>query len=972
MPLVGCGNGSGNGGGGGSGSGGSGGSGGPNFTLSLSPGAVTLTQGGPNQSVQVTVTGEHSFSGSVSITPSGLPAGVTITPASLSVTSGSKGTFTLSASSKATVEQQAAVELTGTASALTANAALQVNVTGALVPDPFHPVGGSLVHGFYDESRQLLCATNLKRNELDVISGTNFSVQARVPVPQPVGIDQMADGRTLVIGTATQQIVTVDEDTLAVTAHPYTAAGNGFFTLFFPTVAALANGKVLMIGQEEGIDSSDIVDGGQYLYEWDSNANTFSQLEPTASSGPFEVDSLARSADHQWAVFSADQFYLYSSATDSLTTAPLATVDPPGNTYGVRGYAMNADGSKIAVASATQVTFLNRSLQVLGSTPIPSAFQTSRTAVQFSANGQMLYLQYPFPVAIEVVDANSYSALGYLSGTVVPDGDNLERLLANDSLGRAYVGIDGGLRLVDLTQSPVANPASSTLSGPACPALNVTLPLNTSEQIQLNGTMTGVSVYIGGQPAPLVDGGTAVSIPASAVAGPVDMECIDSSGDTTVIATGVSYGVTPVGFSATLLPPASTPEGYLFGYGFSSGQSQSNIPSVSFGGQPATNMTPLGDIGIGTLQGEAFLVPKGSPGEVTSITVSDAVGMGTLASAATYYATPTILPASGILQLTFDAHRNVLYALKANEVDVLNATSLTWESPLMFPTGANGVYSAMALTPDGSKLVVAGVTGTTPQLLVLDPAGVSSGVVLTYGSYNGSWSGSIATTNQDTVILPGTPTLMADLSTLVFSQAAVGVSGQVVRSSADGSILYSADLNSSGGGVYSFVPSTDAVQAATFGELFWTDLAVSADGSEIAAVNAPPDAAGDTIGFFNSSLQYVNANVYPDFSPADDTGVLGATFSPGGKVVVVALGDSIEFWDAAQGTLRGRLMTPEELHVMAYPEGAVAPMMALDGAGQTIYAVSASGLTVISLPEPLDQMPAMAWPLLRQGNSARR
>jgi len=40
---------------------------------------------------------------------------------------------------------------------------------------------------------------------------------------------------------------------------------------------------------------------------------------------------------------------------------------------------------------------------------------------------------------------------------------------------------------------------------------------------------------------------------------------------------------------------------------------------------------------------------------------------------------------------------------------------------------------------------------------------------------------------------------------------------------------------------------------------------------------------------------------------------MGATFSPAGKVLLVPLGDSIEFWNAAQGALLGRLMTPEEL-----------------------------------------------------------
>jgi hypothetical protein len=87
---------------------------------------------------------------------------------------------------------------------------------------------------------------------------------------------------------------------------------------------------------------------------------------------------------------------------------------------------------------------------------------------------------------------------------------------------------------------------------------------------------------------------------------------------------------------------------------------------------------------------------------------------------------------------------------------------------------------------------------------------------------------------------------------------------------------------------------------------------------------------------------------------------------------VVPLGDSIEFWNAAQGTLLGRLMTPEELHVWAYPEVAVSPLIALDPSGQTIYALSASGLTILTLPEPLDQMPAVQWTSMVSGGARSR
>ena len=576
-----------------------------------------------------------------------------------------------------------------------------------------------------------------------------------------MGHYQMADGKTLVIGTAAQEVLTVDEDTLSVAQHPFGAVGNSFFTLFFPNVVVMANGKVLVIGQEEGIDSSDILEAGQSLYEWDPNANAFTQLGPPAqnqTAGIFEVDSLARSGDHKWAVFAADRFYLYSSDSDSLTTVPLTTVNPPQDEFGVRGYAINADGTKIAVASATQVTFLDHSLTAIATAPIPGAFQTSRTAVQFSPDGRKLFLQYSFPVSIEEIDATTYSALGYVSGSA-PD-DNLERLLTIDAKGQAYVGIDGGLRLVDLTQRAVAATANGDMPSPNCPVLNVTLPLNTPKQVQLFDPITGVSVYVAGQPAPLLNGGAAINIPASSIAGPADVECIDISGNTTVGLNVVSYGVDPVGFSANLLPPAGNPGAYLFGFGFSA--SQGETPSVTLGGQPALKVISLGNAGLGTLQADGIQVPNGAPGESADIVVSSSIGSGTLASAATYYPSFSILPASGLLQLLYDNHRNLLYALKATEVDVLNPKIMQWQSPLVFPSAAMGAYNTMALTPDGSKLVVAGLAGSAPQLIVLDPSNVSAPSVLTY-SGNSSVSGSIAITKFNTVVMPGNPGLVLDL-----------------------------------------------------------------------------------------------------------------------------------------------------------------------------------------------------------------
>ena len=169
-----------------------------------------------------------------------------------------------------------------------------------------------------------------------------------------------------------------------------------------------------------------------------------------------------------------------------------------------------------------------------------------------------------------------------------------------------------------------------------------------------------------------------------------------------------------------------------------------------------------------------------------------------------------------------------------------------------------------------------------------------------------------------------------------------------------------AALNISSGTVYCLSVATSQVQHDSFGEVFWTNLAVS---------RRIPDSCHRRAGLrsrrCNRILQplrpVLNTNVYPVLQGPDDSGVLGPAYSPGGKALVMPL-DSIEIWNTATGTLLARLMTPEELQKLVYPEGAVAPMIALDSTGQTIFAASASGITVIELPAPLDQMPDRQWP----------
>jgi hypothetical protein len=79
----------------------------PGFTISLSSDSITLPQGGSAQTVQVSVSAHDGFRDTV--TTSGLPLGISLSPSSLSLTPGASGTFALSASKSASIAEIAGV-----------------------------------------------------------------------------------------------------------------------------------------------------------------------------------------------------------------------------------------------------------------------------------------------------------------------------------------------------------------------------------------------------------------------------------------------------------------------------------------------------------------------------------------------------------------------------------------------------------------------------------------------------------------------------------------------------------------------------------------------------------------------------------------------------------------------------------------------------------------------------------------------
>jgi kumamolisin len=103
----------------------------PTFTLSDSPGSLTITQGGSGSST-ITVTDVGGFTGSVTLAASGLPSGVTAAFGTNPTTGTS--VLTLTASSTATTGS-ATVTITGTSGSLTASTTLALTVNSTATPN---------------------------------------------------------------------------------------------------------------------------------------------------------------------------------------------------------------------------------------------------------------------------------------------------------------------------------------------------------------------------------------------------------------------------------------------------------------------------------------------------------------------------------------------------------------------------------------------------------------------------------------------------------------------------------------------------------------------------------------------------------------------------------------------------------------------------------------------------------------------
>src|SRR6266702_1375998 len=371
------------------------------FSLSMSSNSISITQGATSSAVNISISSLNGFIGAVQVALNALPAGVTSNPASpFSVAAGANTSIVFGASSTATTGNFT-ISMQRTSGDLSHSASLAVAIQSGVNPalprtayartdatssadDPFGEPHHR--HIAYDPANKRVFIANRAMNRVEVFSTTGQTRVAQIPVPGASSADIAADGATVWIGAALEQIVAIDTSSLTI-RNRYALAGLTPLpgTIFSRPVEvlALSNGKA-MVRLRQPVSSEAL------LALWDPASNSLTDLTSTAPA-LFQqgVGVLARSGDYS---------KILAAANDS--SVELALFDSGGNvvagplTLGaglLPAIAANIDGTRFAAlfggSGSMQLHLLDASLAQVGSY-VPAIVRS----VVFSRDGNYLYL----------------------------------------------------------------------------------------------------------------------------------------------------------------------------------------------------------------------------------------------------------------------------------------------------------------------------------------------------------------------------------------------------------------------------------------------------------------------------------------------------------------------------------------------------------------------------------------------------
>ena len=971
------------------------------FSLSFSVSSISISQGGTSSAVNVSITPSNGFAGNVQVTLSGLPVGMTSNPASpfvvaagasISVVFGAAsntatGNFTISAHGRS-----GALSHSQTL-ALSVQAGVQSNLprtsyvqTDSVLTADASPGEPHHRHIVYDPTNKQVFVANRTMNRVEVFSTSSQTRIGQISVPGATSADLSADGATVWIGTARNEIVAVDPVSLSV-KNRYAPAGltpipNVIFDRPIEVLSVSSGKAVVRLRQPVSAEA--------LLALWDPASNSLTDLTPVAPT-VFQqgVGVLARSGDHS---------KVLASANDS--SGELAVFDSGGNvvagpvTLGIGTIpwvAANNDGSRFAVVFAgggnTQVLLLNSLLQQV-SVYLPG----NVTGATFSRDGKELYVAETSGGVsfITVLNGQSGQLIGRVPdipiqgvASVIEDADETQLLFALSNRGFSFIDA--------ATPGTISLPAPIVAPAPSAQPSEGAIAGGTSVVLSGQNFAGPVQVKFGSQLAanPTVSSSSQLQItsPPSVVNGAVNLTAYFQSSWLGLAPDAFSYGPQVL----QVVPNGGANSGgdsiHIYGYGF--GMDPTKI-TVNIGGAAATvqkveNVTAIApslalDVSYPfPLERITIKTPAGSPGKA-DILISVPSGSTTSSRAFQYLQSIHSYPKPALFKfLLYDQPRQRIYFSNIDHVDVFDLQQNLFLSPIEPPGGPppNAGLRGLALTPDGSQVVVADFGAQNVYLL--DPVNDTGTTVFVGGvsGFTNSGPARVAATSVQTVFVGlsgeggssgACSTCLAQMN-LAASPPTIQPAPQpevtsltgapLFQSSAAGDQVFLAFASAPGGPLASWnatSPNHFVTSAANSSAL---DLTTSADGSTFALAASgmmevhSPNFTISSVPVF-SELAQIPGRVSVPGMVLHPSGALvyqpfltGAPGSPG-------VNGGVDILDAHSGALRLRIFLPQQF--MTDVDGLHGSFLATDENGQRLFAITSSdgtaqnaGLTIVQL-----------------------
>lgn len=955
----------------------------PGFTIGPIASSLAL---GPGETTSASFSTSSSNANlSIQFTVNGLPTGVTgqVTPNPAPVNSAV--TLTITASASAPLVQDASVTVTGEGDGQTQNSnsiALSIEQAAFHAPNnrtTFVRTDDTPLGLVYDPVHQLIFASALHLNCVDVISAATQQVTKCISVSGPLGVSLSTDGTRVLVGTQTQQVAWIDTSSLRVVerdtvpqipVNAQTISQPGFFAGItnFPVVSQayqMSNGKIILFSNWGYADL-----GGDpqpsTVTEWDPVAGT-SEFIPNSGGGGI----VSMSADHSKMVISGSDPFLYNAASDSFTEIPgfaglypVAAINPAGTQIAIMGGA----------PAATPLQFFDLSGNLLGSTNLTTCCNWSEGtpgSAVYSPDGQYLYLTLPLGVPlILTVNATTFQVVGtapqYFTETAYFSGPrNLSLLQAADSTGLIYSLADHGVAINDATNYQTY-PANTVAPGYVIVATPDEGQVNiaTTTQIETQAFTSLPDAYFGSQEqlAGTLFNGTELqsAAPPSTTAGPVNIKVIEQNGTMGIMPQGFTYGSLLLLYGDFAFAPSGGVQTDVFGYGFGV-----DIPGASIGVQVGSSTAAIQSQHLFPseiaypfpLQHLAVTVPAGATG-TRDLTVSGPAGSATIPKAVHYLKSVSDFASTDNFQYAlYDSNRSQVYLVAEDHIDVFSANANSFGTPITVPTvSGTRLLSGIALTPDGSKLLVANFGDNS--VAIVNPDNPTNGAVAvafppttpyTLGPFK------IAATSTNTAIVSGGvnppygPSLESlDLGTLKVTPInALTFNGfDDVASSADGSTVVVAVPGSTAGGLGVWQAATSTWSTRDVEGQFWFDATVAGDGNLFAYTEEPNNSSNFPFSQMSDvQLDLIAQSNYPEFETL--AAYPGIQFDQTGALLYAPTAAGVDIIDARTGQLRERVWLSEGQPSLNYQ--VAQKLLAVTPAGDEIFMPTSAGLTVIEL-----------------------